>query len=113
MSSELFVAQLDWSVVEDELYDLFGQYGNVTSVKIPTDRDTGKKRGFAFVAMSTPQEAASAIEALNNYDLKGRPIVVKIAEPKPARSGGGGGYGGGRGGYGGGRGGYGGGGGRY
>lgn len=103
MQSELFVAQLDWSVTEDELQDIFSQFGQVVSARIPTDKMTGKKRGFAFVAMSTPDEASAAIQALNNWELKGRALVVKFAEPKTERPRQGGGYGGNRGGgYGGG-----------
>jgi cold-inducible RNA-binding protein len=84
MPSELFIAQLDWSVTEEELDSLFSQYGEVASVRIPTDKMTGKKRGFAFVAMANPEQAQAAIQALNQWDLKGRALVVKLAEPKPS-----------------------------
>ena len=86
MSSELFVAQLEWSVTEEELGGLFAQYGQVASVRIPTDKMSGRKRGFAFVAMSSPEQAQAAVAGLNDYDLKGRNIVVKIAEPREQRS---------------------------
>jgi RNA recognition motif-containing protein len=102
---ELFVAQLDWSVTEEELGELFSQYGDVLSTRIPTDKMTGKKRGFAFVAMSNPEQAQAAINAINNWELKGRNLVVKMAEPRQERpqgnyggsnrGGGGQGYGGG------------------
>ncbi len=105
---ELFVAQLDWSVEEHELTELFMQYGQVISARIPTDKMTGKKRGFAFVAMETGDQAQAAIHGLNAQEFRGRQLVVKMAEPKPARPQGGG-YGGGNrgGGYGGQRQGYG------
>lgn len=101
MQPELFVAQLDWSVTEDELINIFSQFGEVVSARIPVDKMTGKKRGFAFVAMATPEQAQSAITGLNNWELKGRALVVKFAEPKQPRPAGGG-YGGGQrqGGYG-------------
>lgn len=101
MSAELFVAQLDWSVTEEELAELFTQFGEVASARIPTDKMTGKKRGFAFVAMGSPEQAQAAIAGLNDWELKGRNIVVKLSEPRP-QGGGGGGYRGGGGGYGGG-----------
>ena len=107
-NNELFVAQLDWSVTEDELFELFTQYGQVATARIPTDKMTGKKRGFAFVSMETGDQAQAAINGLNNQEFRGRQLVVKIAEPKAPRSQGGG-YGGGNrgGGYGGQRQGYG------
>ncbi len=89
MQNELFVAQLDWSVTENELGDLFAQYGEVVSVRIPVDKMTGRKRGFAFIAMADNTQAQSAVDALNEWELKGRNIVVKFAEPKPANAGGG------------------------
>lgn len=93
MQNELFVAQLDWSVTEPELASLFTEYGDVVSARIPMDKMTGRPRGFAFVAMETSEQAQAAISGLNNQDYKGRTLVVKQSEPKPARSGGG--YGGG------------------
>jgi RNA recognition motif-containing protein len=87
----------------------------VESASVIEDRETGRSRGFAFVEMATPEEAAAAIEAFNGKDFGGRNLTVNEAKPRTDRGGGGGGrggYGGGRGGGGGGRGGYGGGGGR-
>lgn len=118
MSIRLYVGNLPFSATEQELEDLFSQSGQVDSVSIVTDRDTGRSRGFAFVEMSTKEAAEAAIEALNGTDLNGRALTVNEARPKESRGsvgGGRGGYGGGggRGGYGGGgggRGGYGGGG---
>ncbi|HYG34885.1 MAG TPA: RNA-binding protein [Clostridia bacterium] len=111
MSTKLFVGNLDFKVTENELQDTFAEYGTVTEANIATDRTTGRPRGFAFVTMSTPEEAEKAIDALNGKSLGGRALTVNAARPREERSGGGGGgrgYGGGGGG--GGRGGYGGGG---
>lgn len=112
---KLFVGNLPFSTTEAELQDLFAQYGNIVSVKLITDRMTGRSKGIAFVEYSTEEEATAAIEALNNFELNGRAIVVNVARPqvpRERRSFGGdrGGFGGGsRGGFGGGRGGFGGG----
>ncbi|PWU14952.1 MAG: RNA-binding protein [Verrucomicrobia bacterium] len=114
MSNKLFVGNLDFKVTENELQDTFAAHGTVVEANIATDRATGRPRGFAFVTMSTPEEAQKAIEALNGKDLGGRALSVNVARPREERPGGGGGgrgHGGGRGGYGGGgRGGHGGGG---
>lgn len=114
MGNRLYVGNLSYDTNEQELQDLFGQAGKVASVTLPTDRDTGRMRGFAFVEMSTDAEAQEAIRKFNGTTLRDRQINVNEARPREER-GGGGGYGGGsRGGYGGGGsgGGYGGGGGR-
>ena len=107
----IFVAKLNYDTREGSLQDLFEEYGTVDSVKIITDRDTGRSKGFGFVEMPNDEEGDAAIQGLNDTDVDGRTIVVKKAEPRKPRSGGGGGYGGGGGGYsrGGGGGGYGGG----
>jgi RNA recognition motif-containing protein len=113
MSTKLFVGNLDFKVTENDLQDAFAAHGTVVEANLVTDRTTGRPRGFAFVTMSTPEEAQKAIEAMNGKELGGRALNVNIARPREERSGGGGGgrrgYGGGGGG---GRGGYGGGGGR-
>lgn len=113
----IYVGNLPWDTTQDDLYQLFGQYGQVAKTQVITDRDTGRSRGFGFVEMPTEEEANRAIEALNNFNYNGRPLTVNVAKPRDSGGGGGGygGGGGGRGGYGGGgggRGGYGGGGGR-
>ena len=93
----LFVGNLSYHTTEDDLANLFSEVGEVTSVAIVTDRDTGRSRGFAFVEMD--QDAANqAVERFNGYELNGRKINVNEARPRPDRSGGGGGYGGNRGG---------------
>ncbi len=125
MAINIYVGNLPWQTTDDELYQLFAQYGAVAKSQVVMDRDTGRSRGFGFVEMVNEAEANAAIDALNNSDYNGRPLTVNIAKPREPRGpggprGGGGGYGGGgggrRGGYGGGGGGgggYGGGGDRY
>ena len=109
---KLYVGNLPFRSTEDELRDLFGQHGEVSSASIVMDRETGRSRGFGFVEMNEDSDAESAINALNGYSLGGRALVVNEARPREERPRGGGGYrgGGGGGGYGGGRGGGGGGG---
>jgi RNA recognition motif-containing protein len=117
MSTKLFVGNLDFTVSENDLQDAFAAFGTVIEANIVTDRESGRPRGFAFVTMSTPEEAQKAIDGLNGKDMGGRAINVNVARPREERPGGGGGggrrgFGGGGGGGGGrGRGGYGGGGG--
>ena len=121
MGNRLYVGNLSFNATETDLMDLFGQAGQVKDVALIQDRVTGKSRGFAFVTMTTDQEAATAISTLNGKNVEGRTITVNEARPREERpsggGGGGGGYGGGGGGGysgggggGGGRGGYGGGG---
>ena len=118
MATNIYVGNLPWTTTNDELADMFSQYGQVTKAQVITDRETGRSRGFGFVEMTSEEEAQRAIDAMNNQDFNGRPLTVNIAKPREAGGGGGGGRGGfgggGGGGYGaggGGRGGYGGGGG--
>jgi RNA recognition motif-containing protein len=99
MSTKLFVGNLDFKVTENDLQDAFAAHGTVVEANLVTDRTTGRPRGFAFVTMSTPEEAQKAIDGLNGKELGGRAIAVNIARPREERSGGGGG---GRRGYGGG-----------
>jgi RNA recognition motif-containing protein len=111
LSKKLYVGNLPFNTTEDELRELFGQHGNVQSVRVVTDRETGRSRGFAFVEMDA-DAAETAIRALNGTQLGGRALRVNEAHDRGAGGGGGGGGGGGRGGYGprrgggGGRGGY-------
>ena len=108
MSNKLYVGNLAFQTTSQELQELFAQAGTVESASVVEDRMTGRSRGFAFVEMSTQEEANSAIEQFNGKDFKGRNLTVNEARPRtdrgPANYGnrGGGGYGGG--GYGGGRG---------
>jgi len=108
--SKLYVGNMSFDTSETELREAFAAFGQVESVHVVTDRDTGRPRGFAFVEMSSDEEAAAAIDGLNGQDLQGRTLNVNVARPRENRGGGGGGGGGGRGGYGGGGGGGGGGG---
>jgi cold-inducible RNA-binding protein len=106
MSTKLFVGNLDFKVTENDLHDAFAAHGTVVEANLVTDRATGRPRGFAFVTMSSPEEAQKAIDALDGKELGGRALKVNAARPREERSGGGGGRGfggGGRGGYGGGR----------
>jgi len=110
--TNIFVGNLSYDATEDDIRDAFAQYGEVSSVNVITDRDTGRPRGFAFVEMPDDSQAQTAIESLNQSEIRGRAVNVNVARPKadrPRRGGGGGGGGGGRGGYGGGGGGGGGG----
>ena len=111
--TKIYVGNLPFSATESEVRDLFAQHGTVDSVALPTDRETGRPRGFGFVEM--PQaDAQKAMQALNGFNMGGRPLRVNEAQDRPRTGGGGrpGGGGGGRGGFGGGGGGgYGGGGG--
>jgi cold-inducible RNA-binding protein len=107
---KLYVGNLSYEVTEDELAAEFGTYGKVESVAIPSDKFSGRPRGFAFVEMPTKSEAEAAIAGLNGKTLKERTIVVNESRPRPDNRGGGGSYGqrgggGYGGGYGGGRGG--------
>ena len=116
MGNKLYVGNLPYSVRDGDLEQSFGQFGSVTSAKVMMERDTGRSKGFGFVEMASDAEAQAAISGMNGQPLGGRSLVVNEArpmEPRPPRSGGGGGYGGGGGGGygGGGGGGYGGGGG--
>lgn len=111
---KLFVAGLPFNVNDQELQEMFEEYGTVGSAKVIMDRETGKSRGFGFVEFPTDSEAEAAIKALNGGTLEGRELTVKLAEDKPrGGGGGGGGYRGGGGGGGNFRGGGGGGRGRY
>jgi len=111
MAVKLFVGGLSFSTSSDRLREVFAAHGSVESARVVTDRDTGRSRGFGFVEMDNDAEAATAIEALNGFGFKGRPLTVNEAKPREGGGGGRSGYGGGRGGGGGG--GYGGGGGGY
>jgi len=107
MATKLYVGNLAFQTTSEELQNLFAQAGTVESASVVEDRDTGRSRGFAFVEMSTPEEAAAAINQFNGKELGGRALKVNEAKPRENRSGGGGrgGFGGNRGGFGGNRGG--------
>ena len=107
MTKKLYVGNLSFQTTTKDLQDLFAQAGTVESAQIIEDRDTGQSKGFAFVEMSTNQEAAAAIDQFNGKEIGGRMLKVNEAKPRENRTGGGGrGFGGNRGGgYGGNRGG--------
>ncbi len=118
MGNRLYVGNLSYSTTRETLESAFAAAGQVREIAMPTDRETGQPRGFAFVTMGTAQEATNAISQLNGVMLDGRTLKVNEAQERPPREGGGGfgggggrGGGGGFGGGGGGRGGFGGGGG--
>jgi len=93
MSNKLFVGNLSFNTTENDLSDAFGAHGSVTEANLMMDRATGRPRGFAFVTMSSPEEAQKAIDAMNGATLDGRQLTVNIARPREERSGGGGGGG--------------------
>ena len=96
MAKKLYVGNLAFQTTSQDLQQLFGQAGTVESAQIIEDRDTGQSKGFAFVEMSTEEEAASAIEQFNGKEVGGRMLKVNEARPRENRSGGGGrGFGGG------------------
>jgi len=109
MSNKLFVGNLSFETTENDLQDAFAAFGTVTETNLMMDRMTNRPRGFAFVTMSTAEEAEKAIAGMNGRDLSGRAVTVNVARPREERPAGGGGGGrrrefsGGSGGSGGGR----------
>ena len=85
MSTKLFVGNLSYSVAENNLEDLFAQYGPVTEVNLMLDRATGRSRGFAFVTMESKEAADAAIQALNGKNWEGRDLSVSEARPREER----------------------------
>ncbi|MEZ4518826.1 MAG: RNA-binding protein [Chloroflexota bacterium] len=91
MAKKLYVGNLSFQATEQQVRDLFSEYGTVDSISWITDRDTGRFRGFAFVEMEN-SAADAAIQALDGTDLDGRALKVNEARPREDRSSGGGGY---------------------
>ncbi len=89
----IYVGNLSFDATEDDLEGAFGQYGDVSSVNIIKDRDTGRSRGFAFVEMRDDNQAREAIEGVNLKEIAGRSVTVNEARPREDRRGGGGGGG--------------------
>ena len=85
MTKSIYVGNLPWSATEDQIRNLFSPYGTVDSVKLVTDRETGRARGFGFVEMDDAG-AASAVEALDNTSYEGRNLRVNEAQPKAPRA---------------------------
>jgi cold-inducible RNA-binding protein len=93
MSNKLYVGNLSYNTTENDLQDAFAAHGTVVQTNLMTDRVTGRARGFGFVTMSTPEEAQSAVSALNGFSLDGRALTVNVARPREDRPSGGGGSG--------------------
>jgi cold-inducible RNA-binding protein len=87
MNNKLFVGNLSFDITEAALEELFAQHGEVVSVAIPRDSDTGRQRGFGFVEMGSQAAAEAAIRALNGTNVSGRDIAVSISQPKPRPAG--------------------------
>ena len=87
MSNKLFVGNLSFNTTENDLQDAFAAHGSVVESNLMMDRLSGRPRGFAFVTMSTPQEAQAAISALHGTELDGRALTVNVAKPREERSG--------------------------
>jgi RNA recognition motif-containing protein len=96
MSNKLYVGNLSFDTTEVDLQDAFAEAGTVTEVALMQDKFTGRSRGFAFVTMSSADEAQKAISLFHGKTVQGRPLTVNEARPREERSGGGGGGGGGR-----------------
>jgi len=91
MSTKLYIGNLAFQTTSQELQELFAQAGTVESASVVEDRMTGRSRGFAFVEMSTKEEATAAIDQFNGKELGGRALKVNEAKPRENRAGGGGG----------------------
>ncbi|NJR37550.1 MAG: RNA-binding protein [Leptolyngbyaceae cyanobacterium CSU_1_4] len=94
----IYVGNLSFEATQDDLTQVFAEYGTVKRVQLPTDRETGRMRGFAFVEMSTDAEETAAIEALDGAEWMGRDLKVNKAKPREERGSSGGSWGGGGGG---------------
>ncbi len=100
MGTRLFVGNLPFSATEGDILDLFKQMGEVTNCELIMDKMTNRSRGFAFVEMSSQEDANKAVEEYNGKDFQGRALTVNEARPREDRPRGGGGFGGGGGGRG-------------
>jgi len=85
MATKLFVGSLPWAVTDQELEDLFKDFGTITSAKVIMDRDSGRSKGFGFVEFEDDDAAKAAMDKLNGTDLQGRTIVVSEARPLEPR----------------------------
>jgi RNA recognition motif-containing protein len=88
----IYVGNLSYRATEEDLTAVFAEYGAVKRVQLPTDRETGRMRGFGFVEMNTDAEEEAAIAALDGAEWMGRDLKVNKAKPREERGGGGGGY---------------------
>ena len=98
----IYVGNLSWSMTDDDLSNLFSQYGTVSSAKILKEKNTGRSKGFGFVEMEDDEAAKTAIATLNESEVQGRKLIVNESQPRPEGGGGGGYKKSGGGGYGGG-----------
>jgi len=89
MSKKLYVGNMSYTTTEDQIRDLFAQVGEVSSVALIMDRETGRAKGFGFVEMNTDEQALEAIKRFNGYSLDDRALTVNEARPREERSGGG------------------------
>ena len=83
--SKLFVGGISWGTTSDGLRDAFAQFGEVVEAVVITDRETGRSKGFGFVTFATPEEASAAVAAMDQKELDGRTITVKVARPREER----------------------------
>jgi len=81
----IYVGNISFRTTEDDLMDLFGEFGEVSSAKVITDRESGRSRGFAFVDMANDEEGQAAIDALNGQEHQGRSLTVNEARPRQPR----------------------------
>lgn len=88
MAKKLFVGNIDWGATEEDLNNLFSQYGEVEDCVIIKNRDTGRSKGFGFITYAQDADADAAMEALNGQDFNGRALVVNEARPPQPRQGG-------------------------
>ena len=86
MNNRVYVGNASFETTEDGIRDLFSPHGEVTSVRMITDRETGRFRGFLFVEMATEEQAAAAIAALDGTEVDGRALKVNVARERPPRS---------------------------
>ena len=93
MNNKLYIGNISYQTDENSLEQTFGEFGSVKSVRVITDRETGRSRGFGFVEMNSEEEAQNAIENLDGKEVDGRTIRVNIAREREAGRGGGGGRG--------------------
>ena len=96
MAMRLYIGNLPYSATDEQLRSVFGEYGDLNSVTVIIDRETGRSRGFGFVEFASDEDARNAMSALDNTDMDGRSLRVNEAREREPRGGGGGGGGGGR-----------------
>ncbi len=84
-NKKLYVGNLPWSIRDEQLRELFSQFGEVVEAIVITERHSGRSKGFGFVTFSTEEEAQAAVDAMHQKDVEGRPLVVNVAKPKENR----------------------------